>query len=260
MRQARLQILACLGAPATLNPWYAVVPVNIDAIRTEIEQELAAVAGEQRARHPGVEVTAQVALGHPRAELVNGAAGADLLVIGTTGTGGIGSRLLGSVGRAVTAAAPCPVVLVPDGEVPSRRGCIAVGVDGHPPADAAIDWALEEADRRDADIVLVHAWQYQYAIEIGSEAGRDVTRVDAALMLDRALARARRRTGRAVNGLLVDDLAADAIVHLGSTADLLVVGTRGRGPLRSVMLGSVAHEVAARSPVPVVVVRPPAPA
>ena len=78
LRQARLQILACLGAPATLNPWYAVVPINIDAIRTDIEQRLDAVVAEERARHPDVEITAQVVLGPPRSELVSRAAGAAL--------------------------------------------------------------------------------------------------------------------------------------------------------------------------------------
>lgn len=257
MRQARLQILACLGAPATLNPWYAVVPVNVDVLRADIEERLAAVVADERARHHDLEITAQVALGPPRSELVARANGAELLVLGTTGAGAIESLLLGAVGRAVTATAPCPVVLVPDRERPSPCGRIAVGIDGHPAADAALDWAIEEAERRDAELVLVHAWQYQYAIEIGSATGRDMTRVDAALMLDRALERARRRTARAVNGVLVDDLAADAIVRLAPTADLLVVGTRGRGTLRSAMLGSVAQDVAARSPLPVVVVKPP---
>lgn len=258
LRQARVHVLACLGAPATLNPWYAVVPVNIDAIRTDIEQCLDAIAAEERARHTGVEIEAEVVLGAPRSELVARAGGSDLLVLGASGAGAVESLVLGSVGRAVTVAARCPVVLVPDIEVPSPRGRIAVGVDAHPAADAALDWAIDEADRRDAELVLVHAWQYQYATEIGSAEGRDMTRVDAALMLDRALERARRRTNRPVNGVLVDDLAADAIVHLGSVADLLVVGSRGRGLFRSAVLGSVAHDVAARSPVPVVVVKPPA--
>jgi nucleotide-binding universal stress UspA family protein len=97
----RLNILARLGAPATLNPWDAVVRVNIDAIRTDIERCLDAVVAKERSRHAGLEIVAEVVLAAPRSELVAQAARSELLVLGTTGAGAIASLLFGSVGAAV---------------------------------------------------------------------------------------------------------------------------------------------------------------
>nr|WP_205528367.1 universal stress protein [Desertimonas flava] len=85
--------------------------------------------------------------------------------------------------------------------------------------------------------------------------GHDLTRVDAALVLDRALERCRDRGRGAVRGELVEGPPARSLLEHADHADLVVVGSRGRGGFRSLLFGSVAHRVAEHAACPVVVVR-----
>jgi nucleotide-binding universal stress UspA family protein len=130
-----------------------------------------------------------------------------------------------------------------------------VGTDGSASAHAAVLWAVDEADRRDAELVIVHAWEYPYSTELGSPEAFDMTRVDAALLLEDAVATARDRGRGTVSGRLVNGAPAKAILDEAAGADLVVVGSRGRGGFRSLLFGSVAHRVAEHAPCPVVIVR-----
>jgi nucleotide-binding universal stress UspA family protein len=164
--------------------------------------------------------------------------------------------LLGSVAHTVAREAVCPVVLVPDVPVPRHpHGVVVVGIDGSPAASAALDWAVTEADRRNAELVVVHAWRDTYGTVVDDEEAHDLRRVDAALELDIAIEHARSIARGPVRGALVEGRAADAIIESGFHADLLVVGSRGRGAVRSTLFGSVAHAVAERAKRPVAVIR-----
>lgn len=83
--------------------------VDQDAARSVISEAVAAVA----AAHPEVKVVEQVVEGHPVQGLTSSAEGADLLVVGRSGTGSLTEVLLGSVSRGVLHHAPCPVMIVP---------------------------------------------------------------------------------------------------------------------------------------------------
>jgi nucleotide-binding universal stress UspA family protein len=79
--------------------------------------------------------------------------------------------------------------------------------------------------------------------------------VDAACALDRAVERANSRGGARVDGRLVEGNAAESIIEAAEGADLIVVGSRGRGGLRSLLLGSVSSAVIHHTRCPTVVVR-----
>ena len=135
-------------------------------------------------------------------------------------------------------------------------GYVAVGVDGSPASLKAMRWAADEADTRHAELVVVHAWDYPYRMTAeGVAPGADLARVDAAILTDRAVEEARDMMAGSVSARLVEGSAVQALLDAGETADLLVVGSRGRGGFRTMVLGSVAHVVAGHSPCPVVVVR-----
>jgi nucleotide-binding universal stress UspA family protein len=257
-RGAGLQVVACYSPPAVVSPWYGTVPYDLDLIHDEIEADMAKTTDQARRDHPGVSIASRVVLGSPRTELLRESDGSELLVVGSTGAGAVESWLLGSVAHAVSRSARCPVVLVPNVHLPRDVGRVVVGVDGSPAADAALDWAIDEADRRDAELVVIHVWHYPYGTELDDAEGRDLMRVDAALVLDRAMERANEVARGPVVGKLVDGgTAADVLVALGRDADLVVVGSRGRGGLRSTLFGSVAHAAAERSTGPTVIVRAP---
>ncbi len=114
----------------------------------------------------------------------------------------------------------------------------------------------DEADSRDATLVVVHVWSYPYVTEYASARGRDLVRVDAALVLEDAVRQARERCRVDVEEILVEGVARDELVACSEQADLVVVGTRGHGAVRAALLGSVANSVAVHAAAPVVVIRP----
>ncbi len=254
---ALLRVVACYTAPGVVDPWYIGIPIDMQQIGAAAEQSVGTAIDLVRAEHPTLRVETDVVWESARAELVRRAADSDLLVVGTTGTGAAESLLLGSVAHAVARTSPCPVVLVPGAPPAEPVGRVVVGVDGSPASEHALTWAVDEADRRDAEIVLVHAWQYEYAQEGVENTAHGLLRVDAARVLDRAVELARDRARGPVHRELVEGPAARALIDAAGTADLVVVGSRGRGALRAAIFGSVAHAVAAASPRPTVVVRAP---
>ena len=185
-----------------------------------------------------------------------------LLVVGSSGAGAVRAFLLGSVTSAVLHDSACPVVVVPANTsgaelaLPLSTGHVAVGVDDSEQSDKAVTWAADEADRRGGQLLVVHAWEYPYR-PISEPVGgaMDLARVDAALVLDRAVEQAQDRCGVTVEGMLVEGSPAQALLDASATADLVVMGSRGRGGFKSMMLGSVTQAVTAHAACPVVVVR-----
>jgi nucleotide-binding universal stress UspA family protein len=134
---------------------------------------------------------------------------------------------------------------------------IVVGVDGSPASKRALRWAVDEARRGEANLDVVHAWQlpnagrYPY---VAAYVDYGPLEQDARRVLDRALA-GENLTGLSwVEPILVQDAPARALLDTAKGADLLVVGSRGRGGFAGLLLGSVSHQVAAHAPCPVVVV------
>lgn len=253
-REIALDVIGCYSPPPMVG-MYA-VPYDLDAIRDGLAAETDAMVAAVQAEHPGVAVAGRVVLGRPGEELAKESKAADLVVLGTSGAGAVETMLLGSVAHDVARHAVCPVALVPDAPQPDAPlGRVVVGIDGSPSAAAALEWAVEEADRRDVELVVLHAWRDTYGTVIDDAEAHDLRRVDAALELDIALERVRELARGPVSGRLVEGRAAAAIVAAGKDADLLVVGSRGRGALRSTLFGSVAHAVAERATRTVVIVR-----
>ena len=145
-------------------------------------------------------------------------------------------------------------------------GSIVVGVDGSPSSDQAFVWAVGQAALEQRPLTIVHAadpMRYAGAGFIAPASG-----IDYALMLDESRAAARAlltsSTAQALEGhpgLVVHEVlsASDprsTLLDLGRTAAMIVVGSRGRGPVASLLLGSVSVSVSKHASCPVVVHRP----
>jgi nucleotide-binding universal stress UspA family protein len=138
------------------------------------------------------------------------------------------------------------------------RKPLIVGVDGSGPSLAALDRAVDEAAARETPLLVVHAWQWEHypALEPAYAAGRSALRASADEVAAAAVARAvRRRPGVKVTSEVLAEDAASSLVRLGEEAEAVVVGSRGRGELAELLLGSVSLAVAARATSPVIVVR-----
>ncbi len=207
----------------------------------------------------GVEVTAMPVEGEPAPVLVRAAEGADLVVVGSRGHGGFTALLVGSVSQRCVESAPCPVVVVPRDWEP-RPGSIVVGVDGSQPSFAALHWAVAEAARRGARLEVVNAYHETEAVlPFGPTTVPDHERLEQASMslLDHMVAGAVRgaKPPPQVETISSTASAASALCDAARTAALLVVGSRGRGGLRGLGLGSVSQQCVHHAPCPVVVVR-----
>jgi len=136
---------------------------------------------------------------------------------------------------------------------------IVVGVDGSEGSQRALQWAIEEAGRRDATVEALHAWEpgltaglYSGAVfteESVQEAGERV--------LDDTIAAADPAGSTKVERRCVTAQPAAALIEAGKDADLLVVGSRGIGGFYRLLIGSVSSQVAHHAPCPVVVVPTP---
>jgi nucleotide-binding universal stress UspA family protein len=154
---------------------------------------------------------------------------------------------------------------------------IVVGVDGSEGSIAALRWALDEARLRGSGVRVVHAYrssQFPLAeAELGVAGGMGVPVMvtDGAEELRRAVETQARHVidesvqragGDAVDGLeieraAIEGPAAQTLIEAGRGAELLVVGSRGRGGFVGLLLGSVSQQCAQHPPCPVVILPPP---
>ena len=195
----------------------------------------------------------------PAAALLDASEGADLLVVGARGLGPVRRLLLGSVSQACLHHATCAVAIVRDGtlDTDERSNRIVVGVDGSATAGHALDWALEAGRLHQATVDVVHATTIPYGVgEPFVSFAYDTVSVEAAgrRILDAAVEAAdTRRLPAPVTRTLALGNASAALLDAAEAAELVVVGSRGLGGFKGLVLGSVSHHVAHHSPCPVVV-------
>ncbi|WP_206796371.1 universal stress protein [Amycolatopsis sp. MtRt-6] len=205
-----------------------------------------------REEAPGVRVETSVRLGLAVDLLLAESGGAALVVLGSHGLGGLRGVLIGSVALRVAAGASCPVVVVP-AHRPHRSGPIVVGVDPSGSSEHALRFALEEAAAVRAPVHVVHAWHDGLLVPEAALADIGVTEQRE---LDAHIASWVRKypaldiTARAVR----DRIASRALLNAAGDARLIVVGTRGRGPVAGGVLGSTGNALLEHATCPVVVV------
>ena len=262
LRRAKVDAIACVFVPVLFPVWpVGQIPLFIHEVKTmraDAQADLGRVLADVTRSHPDVAFHSNVVDGHPLDVLVLESERCDMVVIGATGARAVEAPFLGSTASGLARTCASPLVLVPGGEQHARSDRIVVGTDGSGHSDAALDWAADEADRRGAELVVVHAWWYPYGgTELAPSEMHDRTRVDASLVLGVAVERCQERAGVSVRGLLLEHSAAPALIEQGLHADMVVVGSRGRGRFRTLLFGSVARAVSEHAPCPIVVVRPP---
>jgi nucleotide-binding universal stress UspA family protein len=227
-------------------------------LRNQAERCVAEAVAEAGKVAPEVAVSGAVVDGAATAVLLGEARDAALVVLGNRGLGGFAGLLLGSVAVQVSAHANCPVLVV-RGE--SRAdGPVVVGVDGSALSQEAVRFAFEEAAWRGAELVAVHAWLYPTPVGPGDILplvyDLDAFRDEEERTLAEAVAGwSERYPEVTVRQLLVRGSPARALVEESRTAQLVVVGARGRGALGGLLLGSVSHAVLHHAHAPLAIVR-----
>jgi nucleotide-binding universal stress UspA family protein len=231
----------------------------LDEVRTELLAEEAAGVAE-------LPVQLAVTGGPAAVVLGSQAEGAALLVVGSRGRGALRSALLGSVALHCVAHAPCPVSVVhghPEVRDDRHRKVVA-GFDGSDASVGALREALAEGVRlgADVDVVVAHSladhWADMYAAVPDVEELRTRARDRARAVADQLLAEmaAAAQAVPRVQVVLVEGSPTGALLEAAEDAAVLVVGSRGHGLIRGLLLGSVALHCAVHAPCPVTVVHP----
>ncbi|WP_237209011.1 universal stress protein [Rothia nasimurium] len=214
----------------------------------------------------GVELRATVETGDATAVLLELSKKAELMVVGSRSHGGFLGRLLGTVSTSLPAHSHCPTVAVPhsfaekieaDPAILDRSLPIVVGSDGSDEARLAMMQAADEANRRGVKLTLVNA----LAPYTGT-----LNWVPAAVdfeALYREIADLQRKAAEWIRGYfpqleiefkLIDGSPVQVLLEAGKTADLVVVGTRGRGGIAGMILGSTSQGILHNTQVPVMIV------
>lgn len=210
--------------------------------------------------HPDVEVRSRLEPGSASEKLVEESERAHTVVVGSRGTRALSDLLVGSTTLHVAAHASCPVVALPApaDDAALHRG-VVVGVDGSVVSEDAIAYAFEAAADLGEPLTAVHAWHDVTRTGTGRmmPLGYDTAEVlvEERLSLAESMAGWQEKFPDVeVHQLVVLGRPVSTLVHASNAARVLVVGCRGRGSVRSVLLGSVSHGLLVRATVPVAVV------
>ncbi|MFE3456548.1 universal stress protein [Nocardiopsis aegyptia] len=266
-RDLALVVVYALSVPLarTANTEVLRLPPSDMAV-THGELVLAEAAGHVRGHWPTGQVGTALALEKPAVALTLRAGPTDLIVVGSRGLGALGSAFLGSTSVRLAARAPCPVVVVHGTHGTSARTRpqrIVVGVDGSECSRRALSFALEQAAGAvDASLVVVNSiesptpFAAQSLVAMSGQAPdrwpEHLARDLVADMIEQAGADTADNVD--VSVVCTRQPPADALLTEGAEADLVVLGSRGRGGLRGLFLGSVSQSVLHRARVPVAVV------
>lgn len=182
---------------------------------------------------------------------------AELIIVGSTHRSGLGRVRPGSVGDRLLSGASTPVGIAPLGYAKERRPLAAItcAFDGSRESHLALEWAAALAGAAGCRLKVISIYTPQPFGQLPAGGAVSVESVNSALSNE--LAQAQRDAisacGHKAESVLDRGDAAKVIEQASEEADLLVMGSRGYGPLRAVLLGSVSQYVLRNAACPVVV-------
>jgi nucleotide-binding universal stress UspA family protein len=189
--------------------------------------------------------------------LVNASKEAQIIVVGSRGMGALGRLVLGSVSSGLVHHAHCPVAVVhaDEAQAPDHTSPVLLGIDGSPASEAATALAFEEASRRRVDLVALHAWSDVGDFPILGMDWRQYEDQGHEVLGERLAGWQERYPDVCVRRRVVCDQPARWLLDESQQAQLVVVGSHGRGGFAGMRLGSVSTAVAEAAKAPVIVVR-----
>lgn len=248
------------------GPWPEVlVPEGYEQLQqsesTEIVDAALKLATQSLDGQP-LNITGKVVLGPVVANLVEMSTRAEMMVVGCRGEGAVSRALLGSVSSGLVQHAHCPVAVVHAEGLPSLEAPVVVGIDGSPASDLATAIAFDEAARRGVELVALHAWSDTGPIEFASVnwapiEWRNIRDAEEEVLSERLSGYSERYPDVTVHKIVVSDRPAPRLAEKAGEAQLLVLGSHGRGGFPGMLLGSVCNAVVNSAQIPVIVARKP---
>ncbi|MCV7257508.1 universal stress protein [Mycobacterium shimoidei] len=263
MRNARLTIVHSVN-PIGLTLPHGSIPASFSQWQVERAQTFVENAAEI-ARQAGpadrpIQIDSAVLFAPVVSTLVDMSKSAQLVVVGSRRRGRLVPALLGSVSSNLIRHAHCPVAVIHD-EDPMMphpdQAPVLVGIDGSPTSELATAIAFDEASRRGVELVALHVWS---DVEVNDFPAIDwpAVKPEAERILAERLAGWQERyPDVAVRRLVECDHPTYHLVKQSESAQLVVVGSHGRGGFAGMLVGSVSNAVAHASRMPVIVARQP---
>ncbi|GAA1535660.1 MULTISPECIES: universal stress protein [Brevibacterium] len=260
-RSIALTVVSAYTVPVMVYPNIASMPEEneAEAAQRAVEELLGEAAGLLRG-HSG-KVSYRADQGDAAGVLRDLSAHAGTVVVGARGRGGFMGRILGSVSTALPAHSHCPTIVVSGRRSDADEGAVVVAVDGSDAGRLAMFTAAEAASSRAARLEIVSVlpsgkeWLYWYPeLELNTEVtSRRRAELEAALEAEVA-AVAEQFPDLKVSAAVPIGNPTEVLAELTETAQLTVLGTRGRGAVRSALLGSISRGVLHQAQGPVMVV------
>lgn len=202
-------------------------------------------------------VRSEVLHGYVVPELVRLSHNAWMLVVGSRGLGAIGRTVLGSSSSGAVHYARCPVAIIhaDEAQSPDRTSPVVLGIDGSPASEAATALAFDEASRRGVELVALHAWSDVAVFPILGMDWHKYEDEGHEVLGERLAGWQEQYPDVVVRRRIVCDRAAHWLTDESKQAQLVVVGSHGRGGFPGMLLGSVSSAVAQSAKAPVIVVR-----
>ncbi|GAA2760518.1 universal stress protein [Actinopolymorpha rutila] len=250
-RMLPLRIVVSHELPATMR--------GMDELGTDVENaDVNAAVSIARDQLDPDSVSRAVSDERPAPAILRQAEDAELVVVGSRSRSAVASVVLGSVSSAVAHHARCPVIVARATKEHSPAGPrVIVGVDGSECSERAVAFAFEEAAGRGLPLVAVHCWRLEHPDEAQWDADAFSRRRDEHMLwLAESLAGfGSKFPDVPVTTSVLEGRPAVLLSESSRGAELVVVGSRGRGGLERMLLGSVAESLLHHAHCSVAVVR-----
>lgn len=232
-----------------------------DQLRADGEKLLADVSDLIRAEQPGLTVESYIGPGPATNSLLEAADDAHVVVVGATGAGAIENFLLGSTVLRIANHAPCPVVVWRGDNtnpLPNDKP-IVVGVDGSELSSTAVAHAFKLADALGVPLVAAHSWIGDAALGTGATAALvdwdAVQESETAVFAEALAGKQNEYPDVEVRRVVERGPAAKVLLGQLDDAQLVVVGSHGRGQFAAALLGSTSQNLVHKAPCPVLIAR-----